>query len=255
MSFPKTSILAVDDDLIARRSLAFALRHEGFEVTTAAAAPDGGRFDIGVIDLQLLDRSGVEVAIDLLRGGVIGQVVFYTGTSDEQEKGRARTLGPVVEKSRPSLLITTLHVLSRREPDDRTQLGCRRTSGIYKLDSQVPADDCVPRPLSLPELDELLCRTRGTCTYCGRDLRLLGRQVEVTHWLAPGEFHDPAHADFHYNRWPACNPCAKEKGSLGGREYLAKRILARKSIARHWEDYEDLVVSAMVELDETSASS
>ena len=66
-----TSILIVDDQETQRKSLAIALRLDGFEVTCAACATDalsslaGRNFDLALVDLMMPGINGLDLARQL----------------------------------------------------------------------------------------------------------------------------------------------------------------------------------------------
>jgi two-component system catabolic regulation response regulator CreB len=95
-------VLVVEDDPAIGRALDRALRRAGHVVVlahrcvTARAVKE--RVDIAVLDLELPDGSGVEVAGELLRVGSAGRVVFFSAANDPALLREAATLGEVVTK-------------------------------------------------------------------------------------------------------------------------------------------------------------
>jgi ActR/RegA family two-component response regulator len=96
-------LLVVDDDVTVARALARASARRGFSVTvagsSAAACALGQAFDFAILDLDLPDGNGVDLARRLLRAGSVPSVVFFTGSSEPALLARARRLGAVVMKS------------------------------------------------------------------------------------------------------------------------------------------------------------
>jgi ActR/RegA family two-component response regulator len=96
-------LLVVDDDVTVARALARASARRGFSVTVAgscaACGALGQAFDSAILDLDLPDGNGVDLARRLLRAGSVQSVVFFTGSSDPALLARARRLGAVVMKS------------------------------------------------------------------------------------------------------------------------------------------------------------
>jgi DNA-binding NarL/FixJ family response regulator len=78
-------VLIVDDNELVAASLQRLFQHEGLEVAvadrcaSALAVTQNVRFSVAVIDVQLTDGSGIELARRLLADDRIGRVVIYTG--------------------------------------------------------------------------------------------------------------------------------------------------------------------------------
>lgn len=97
------SVLVVEDEPSVLKALRRKLSQAGHLVTTAtschAARGAAGPFEFAILDLELPDGSGVELAEDLLGSGRVGSVVFYSGAADPRLIGRALRLGAIVNKS------------------------------------------------------------------------------------------------------------------------------------------------------------
>ncbi len=97
-----TRALIVEDDPVVARAVARCLLREGYTVSLAgscrAARAAGRGFQIAVLDLDLPDGGGAQLAEALLHEGAVHTVVFYTGSLDVAERERAGLLGPVVDK-------------------------------------------------------------------------------------------------------------------------------------------------------------
>jgi CheY-like chemotaxis protein len=95
--------LIVEDDPVVARSVARRLLREGYVVSLAgtcrAARAAGADFHLALLDLDLPDGSGVDLADELLRQGATRQVVFYTGSLDREQRERARAFGALIDKS------------------------------------------------------------------------------------------------------------------------------------------------------------
>jgi len=95
--------LIVEDDPVVARSIARRLLREGYSVSLAqscrAARAAGAGFQVGILDLDLPDGSGADLADELLRLGSLRGVVFYTGSLDSAERTRASRFGSVVDKA------------------------------------------------------------------------------------------------------------------------------------------------------------
>jgi CheY-like chemotaxis protein len=99
-----TRALIVEDDPVVARSIARRLLREGYTVSLAgtcrAARAAGGDFHVAILDLDLPDGTGTDLAGELLRLGAARSVVFYTGSLDAAQRERASALGPVIDKAR-----------------------------------------------------------------------------------------------------------------------------------------------------------
>ncbi len=101
MSLP-AQLLVVEDDPALARAIARALRAAGHEVVTArsrAEAQAAGSFDVAVLDIDLGEESGLQLAKQLLASGRARAVVFHSGTRKPEEQARASELGVLVGKS------------------------------------------------------------------------------------------------------------------------------------------------------------
>jgi CheY-like chemotaxis protein len=98
-----TRALIVEDDPVVARSIARRLLRDGYTVSLAqtcrAARAAGRGFQVAVLDLDLPDGSGADLADELLRLGAVRGVVFYTGSLDGAQRNRASLFGPVVDKA------------------------------------------------------------------------------------------------------------------------------------------------------------
>jgi DNA-binding NtrC family response regulator len=88
---------------VVARSIARRLLREGYTVSVAqscrSARAAGGGFQVAILDLDLPDGSGDDLAEELLRQGMTRQVVFYTGSLDAAQRERARVFGSVIDKT------------------------------------------------------------------------------------------------------------------------------------------------------------
>jgi len=98
-------VLLVDDDADLRSAVAAFLDRTGFEVLTAATGAEGidlfdrERPDVVLLDLQLPDRSGMDVLEDLRARG--GAVVLLTGHGDVQTAVQAMQRGALNFLTKP----------------------------------------------------------------------------------------------------------------------------------------------------------
>lgn len=96
-------VLVVEDDPMIRRAITRALQGAGHEVVAVercgGARALGRAFDVAVLDLELPDGTGVDMAGELLGLGAAGGVVFFSGAADPSLLVRAAQFGEVVAKS------------------------------------------------------------------------------------------------------------------------------------------------------------
>jgi CheY-like chemotaxis protein len=112
-------VLLVDDSPVVRRVLARRLAADGFDVraepsVTAARAVDVATFACAVIDIELPDGSGCELAADLLRQRPSLPLAFFTAGAPPEAIERARVHGPVFAK--PDLEALMAWVALARQP-------------------------------------------------------------------------------------------------------------------------------------------
>jgi DNA-binding response OmpR family regulator len=96
-------ILLVEDDPELARTVERVLARYG-HVTTTATSVAGAEaltdtFDCGILDIDLPDGNGVELAGRLLDRGQLGAIVFFSASTDPDIIAGAREVGPFVPKS------------------------------------------------------------------------------------------------------------------------------------------------------------
>jgi two-component system response regulator RegX3 len=96
-------LLVVEDDVTVARALSRTLARAGFTVATtrscSAACALAQIFDFAILDLDLPDGNGVDLARTLIASGKVPSVSFFTSSTDTALLSRARSIGPVVMKS------------------------------------------------------------------------------------------------------------------------------------------------------------
>ncbi|HEY1534798.1 MAG TPA: response regulator [Polyangiaceae bacterium] len=96
-------LLAVEDDVTVARALSRTLARRGLSVAIArsctAARTLAQTFDFAVLDLDLPDGNGVDLARDLMASNKVPSVLFFTSSCDASLLARARRIGPVIMKS------------------------------------------------------------------------------------------------------------------------------------------------------------
>ena len=95
-------VLVVEDHPPLATVVAIGLRRLGHEVVRVGSVERAlsaeGDFDGAVVDIELPDGTGVELARELLDSERVQTVVFYTATRDPGLKLEALKLGPIVDK-------------------------------------------------------------------------------------------------------------------------------------------------------------
>ena len=102
-----TQLLVVEDQPLVANALRRALRAAGYEPSCASsctgAMHHAGYFPCAVMDIDLGDGDGIELAERLIGLGRLGGVVFHSGCCDPSRERRARALGELVVKSQGSV--------------------------------------------------------------------------------------------------------------------------------------------------------
>ncbi len=116
-------VLVVEDYPPLAKVVAIAVHREGHKVervgsvSRALAIP--GTFDLAIIDLDLPDGPGTELAEELMCQGRASGVIFFTSTRDQALLRAAELLGSIVDKESG---IEELMVRVRREIAQRERL-------------------------------------------------------------------------------------------------------------------------------------
>ncbi len=116
-----TRALIVEDDPVVARAIARRLLREGYSVSLAgscrAARIAGSGFRVAVLDLDLPDGSGTDLADHLLRQGAVESVVFYSGSLDMAQRERAQLFGQLIDKTEDlEVVVEQLEPLPTRHP-------------------------------------------------------------------------------------------------------------------------------------------
>lgn len=105
-------VLLVEDDVTVARALSRTLARCGHAVTVArscsAARTLTHTFDVAILDLDLPDGNGVDLARELIHAGKVPSVVFFTSSTDRALLARARRRGAVVMKASGTGLLLSL---------------------------------------------------------------------------------------------------------------------------------------------------
>jgi FixJ family two-component response regulator len=97
------TVLVVDDSPVARLTVARRLRSEGFEVIeqASAATPEAAvisRTGCALLDLDLGDSEGCDLARSLLAQRAELPIAFFSGSASRELLDSARKIGPVFAK-------------------------------------------------------------------------------------------------------------------------------------------------------------
>ena len=113
-------LLVVEDDVTVARALSRTLARRGFSVaicrSCTAARTLAQSFDFAVLDLDLPDGNGVDLARDLMADGKVSSVLFFTGSCDNGMLARARRMGTVVMKAEGTSPILALLTPEHSDP-------------------------------------------------------------------------------------------------------------------------------------------
>ncbi len=96
-------VLIADDSAVARVVLARRLRAQGLDVieeecARGAASRDPRELACALLDLDLGDGSGADVAERLRAGAATLPIAFFTSTRSGPDVERARAMGPIFKK-------------------------------------------------------------------------------------------------------------------------------------------------------------
>lgn len=96
-------LLHVENDPLVARAVRRLLRIHQYDVGSVLSCQEGnvtsGSFHVGVMDIDLGDGDGVELARQLMDRGVIRRAVFFTARTDHETTQRASEVGPVISKT------------------------------------------------------------------------------------------------------------------------------------------------------------
>ena len=96
-------LLIIEDYPPLAKVIAIGLGRRGHEVERAGSARRAleaeGEFDCVVLDIDLPDGNGVDVARELIDRGNTKLVVFFSATRDPEARQSALHLGPFVDKT------------------------------------------------------------------------------------------------------------------------------------------------------------
>jgi DNA-binding response OmpR family regulator len=140
-------LLVVEDDVTVARALSRTLARAGFSVAVArscgAARALAQSFDFAILDLDLPDGNGVDLARALMTSGKLPSVLFFTGSTDAALLARARAVGSVVMKSLGTSPILAALASIASEAMDLPQSGTTPIPGARSY--RAPSSSSLPR--------------------------------------------------------------------------------------------------------------
>jgi DNA-binding response OmpR family regulator len=108
-------LLLVEDDLAVARAVARVLRSAGYSVDVAGSCvqargrAEERRYAVAIVDIELPDGLGTDLANELFDQRRVERVVFFTSEALQGLLKRAAELGPVVAKrDGPEALLTAV---------------------------------------------------------------------------------------------------------------------------------------------------
>ncbi|MEP7049187.1 MAG: response regulator [Pseudomonadota bacterium] len=132
-------LLVVEDDVTVARALSRTLARRGYAVaicrSCTAARALAQTFDFAVLDLDLPDGNGVDLARDLMADGKVPSVLFFTGSCDSAMLARARRVGTVVTKAEGSSSVLAFLASFAREHADPPQSQTAAKVGSFRASS------------------------------------------------------------------------------------------------------------------------
>jgi DNA-binding NtrC family response regulator len=150
-------ILLVDDEEVMRRLLTRAMGGQGYWCSAAATAEEAiellelQRFDLALVDKNLPDRSGIEVARRALELERKVPVIIVTAYPSNDSKQEAQTLGVSRYITKP------VGVYRLRQEVDQVLTALRRSASLHSESVMPPAD----RPTTPPPPPKAFMRTTG----------------------------------------------------------------------------------------------
>jgi DNA-binding response OmpR family regulator len=171
----KSKILIVEDDQRLSKLLLQELSFEGHEViavhtgTDALLQAEDGNFDLIVLDLNLPDIDGTEVA-ERLQNRVEASIIMLTARADVESKVKGLYAGASDYMTKPfSLqeLVARIHVRLREQKKTETSLSYKQVE--LDLERKLCRAAAQTLTLTLQEFMELLLKNRGRI-YSKEDL-------------------------------------------------------------------------------------
>jgi len=137
-------VLLVEDDRAVARGLARLLMARGLSVdvalSCAAARAMPGRYDLAILDIELPDGLGVDLAQALVLKSKICGLLFYTGATYQPLLRRAAKLGPVVPKQAGPRALLKAAQTRLSEPRARLESGILTEGDVQDIDGFIRSE-------------------------------------------------------------------------------------------------------------------
>jgi DNA-binding response OmpR family regulator len=135
-------LLVVEDFPPLAKVMVRVLGQAGFEVVRATSRAEArtseGWFDAAIVDLELPDATGIEVAGDLRAGGQVELIVFFTACRDSALLSIAAEMGKVIAKDAGVATLLTM-VKQWLTEGHRRRLAVGEASAISSPPGRVPS--------------------------------------------------------------------------------------------------------------------
>jgi two-component system response regulator PilR (NtrC family) len=172
---PSARILVVDDELSLRQMLSFALRREGYDVTTAEdgrtalQALEDGVFDVVITDVRMPELSGVDLLREARRLDPSVSIIMMTAYGSKETVLEALRLGATdyVEKTpnlRDELSLRVRKELDRKRLQQENVLLKRTLRTAHQFSNMIGASDAM---VSIFQLVETIAPTNSTVLIAG----------------------------------------------------------------------------------------
>ncbi|MEX1128017.1 MAG: sigma-54 dependent transcriptional regulator, partial [Vicinamibacterales bacterium] len=172
---PSARVLVVDDEPSMRQMLSFALRREGYDVTTAEdgrtalQALEDGVFDIVITDVRMPELSGVDLLREARRLDPSVSVIMMTAYGSKETVLEALRLGATdyVEKTpnlRDELSLRVRKELDRKRLQQENVLLKRTLRTAHQFSNMIGASDAM---VAIFQLVETIAPTNSTVLIAG----------------------------------------------------------------------------------------
>ena len=172
---PTARVLVVDDEPSMRQMLSFALRREGYDVSTAddgraaLAALQGGRFDLVITDVRMPELSGVDLLREAKRIDPSVSIIMMTAYGSKETVLEALRLGATdyVEKTpnlRDELALRVRKELDRKRLQQENVLLKRTLKTAHQFSNIIGTSDPM---VAIFQLIETIAPTSSTVLIAG----------------------------------------------------------------------------------------
>jgi two-component system response regulator PilR (NtrC family) len=172
---PSARVLVVDDEPSMRQMLSFALRREGYDVTTAEdgrtalQALEAGVFDVVITDVRMPELSGVDLLREARRLDPSVSIIMMTAYGSKETVLEALRLGATdyVEKTpnlRAELSLRVRKELDRKRLQQENVLLKRTLRTAHQFSNMIGTSDAM---LAIFQLVETIAPTSSTVLIAG----------------------------------------------------------------------------------------